>query len=293
MPSIRQNILDKLGDLTNLPTMSGTVQQVQELLADGSNTAGSSITIGKVIEKDMGLSAKILKIANSVFYSGRYGQIGDVKTAVTRLGTEEIIRICTAVGSMQLFKGTTGQVDLKEFWTHSIAVALAMRGLASKGSAVLAPLKNAYTAGLFHDIGILVLDRFFMAAYGSVFEPGDNSPQTLYEREQKILGTDHGEVGGLLLKRWKLPQEICEAVTWHHAPDGCPEKFKSLCELVNVGNFMCAALGLAEPGDRSLPAASNDGAWHDLALDASDLNMVAREVEEGIDRSGVFVSLSL
>jgi putative nucleotidyltransferase with HDIG domain len=278
--------------MTSLPSLSRTVQQVQEQLSRGEDSLSGAATIGAIIEKDLGLSAKVLKIANSVFYSGRFGRIGDVKQAVARLGIEEVGRICTTVGSMQLFKETSGLIDIKDFWKHSVGVAIVMRYLSQRVDMNKSKAHNAYVAGLFHDVGIMVLDGFFTEIYKKVREAGKSNQMMLYKLEREVLGIDHGQIGAMLLLRWRLPEELCDAVAWHHAPDECPEEFRHMAQLIHVANFACSALGIAEPGDEIIQTAS-DGAWHDLNLDSSDLNKIAEEVEEGIAQSGVFVSLSL
>jgi putative nucleotidyltransferase with HDIG domain len=292
MPSIRDSIIERLDSLTQLPSINETVRQVQEQLDRGEDFASGAAVIGGIVEKDLGLSAKVLKIANSVFYSGRYGRIGDVKQAVARLGIEEVGRICTTVGSMQMFKGTSGLINLKEFWKHSVGVAIVMRHFAERVDIGSSKLHNAYVAGLFHDIGILVLDNYFTEIYKKVRETGKGKALSLYALERELLGIDHGEIGSMLINRWRLPEEIGHSVAWHHAPDSCPEEFRKLSQLIHIANFTCSALGIPEPGDEAVQTAS-DGAWHDLDLDSSDLNKIAEEVEEGIAQSGVFVSLSL
>jgi HD-like signal output (HDOD) protein len=292
MPSIRESILDRLNSMTQLPSINETVRQVQEQLGRGEAFTSGTGVIGAIIEKDLGLSAKVLKIANSVFYSGKYGRIGDVKQAVTRIGIEEVGRICTTIGTMQMFKSTSGLINLKEFWKHSVGVAIVMRHFADQVDVAASRLHNAYVAGLFHDIGILVLDSYFTDIYKTVREAGKNKQLSVYALERELLGIDHGEIGSMLINRWRLPEEIGFAVAWHHVPDACPEEYRRLSQLIHVANFTCSALGIPEPGDEAVQTAS-DGAWHDLNLDKSDLNKIAEEVEEGIAQSGVFVSLSL
>jgi HD-like signal output (HDOD) protein len=292
MPSIRDSIVEHLNSLTQLPSINETVRQVLECLGRPDQAVSGAAAIGGIIEKDLGLSAKVLKIANSVFYSGRYGRVGDVKQAVARLGIEEVGRICTTVSTMSMFKGTSGLINLKEFWKHSVGVAIVMRHFAGRQDARASNLHNAYVAGLFHDIGILVLDNYFTEIYKRVREAGRDKQLSLYTLERELLGIDHGEIGSMLISRWRLPEEISHSVAWHHAPDSCPDEFRRLSQLIHIANFTCSALGIPEPGDAAIQTCS-DGAWHDLNLDTSDLNKIAEEVEEGIAQSGVFVSLSI
>jgi putative nucleotidyltransferase with HDIG domain len=283
---IRDSIIEKLNGLTNLPSMNETARRVQEQLSRTEATASSASAIGKIIEKDLGL------IANSVFYTGKYGQIGDMGHAVARLGVMEVSQICAMVSSIQLFSDTKGTIVLQEFWKHSVGVAIVMRHIGERAVRVARQLPNAYTAGLFHDIGIIVLDRYFSNLYKGVLDAEKKEPLPLFETERMMLGIDHGEIGAFLCKKWRLPEEICCAVEFHHAPDLCPEDHRRLAQLVNIADFACSVLGIPEPGDAKVSMGSA-GAWHDLGLDDCDLNTIAEEVEEGIARSGVFVSLSL
>ena len=292
MSSIRELIIERFDSMTHLPSFSETLRQVQDELAKKHDSASSSATIGKIIEKDLGLSAKVLKLANSVFYSGRFGQIGDVSHAVARLGVDEVGRLCTLVSSIQMFSETEGTLDLKDFWKHSLGVAIVMRHIALRSSYNIPASHNAYVAGLFHDIGILLLDRYFNQIFQTVLDEGRKKPMPLFELERQILGIDHGELGALVCKKWRLPDDICTAIAWHHTPDTSPEECRKLSQLIHLANYTSSVLGIPEPGDSAIQMGSH-GAWHDLGLDTSDLNKIAEDVEEGIARSGVFIALSL
>jgi putative nucleotidyltransferase with HDIG domain len=292
MASIRESIIDRLNSFDHIPSINKTAREVQELLSRGADTILGAAAIGKIIEKDIGLTAKILKIANSVFYSGRYGPIGNVGQAVTRMGIEELSRICAMVSGLQVFSGTVGNIDLKEFWKHSIGVAIVMRHIAEKSDKMLPRSFNAYTAGLFHDIGILLFDRYFSDIFKKVLDAGNKESLPLFQSERRILEIDHGEIGSLLCKKWRFPEDICQSIAWHHTPDTCPEQFRLLSQLIHIANFVCSVLGIPEPGDNAIQMGSA-GAWHDLGLDKCDFNLLAEIVEEGISRSGEFVTLSL
>jgi HD-like signal output (HDOD) protein len=149
MASLRESIIDRLNSFEHLPSINETARKVQEMLSRNPNNISGASAIGKIIEKDLGLTAKILKIANSVHYSGRYGPIGDVGQAVARMGIDEVSRTCAMVSGLQVFSGTKGNIDLKEFWKHSIGVAIVMRHIAEKADKPLPRSFNAYTAGPF------------------------------------------------------------------------------------------------------------------------------------------------
>jgi len=292
MPLLRDSIIEKLEGFSDLPSINETARRVQEQLYKSDDMSSGAAELGKIIEKDIGLTAKILKIANSVYYGGKYGPIGNVGQAVTRLGVEEVSKICTLVGSIQIFPDSSGAIDLKEFWKHSLGVAIVMRHIADHSEKRLDCSYNAYSAGLFHDIGILVLNRYFPDVFKLALETGKLEGLALHESEKKVLGIDHGEIGALICRKWRLPEEIAIAVAWHHTPDASPEEGRELTQLVHLANFTCSVLGMGEPGDMTVQMGSL-GAWHDLGLDNCNLNSIAEDVEDGIAKSGVFVSLSL
>jgi HD-like signal output (HDOD) protein len=269
-----------------------TVLEVQRELDNKDKASVNALGIGRLIEKDLGLSAKVLKIANSVYYTGRYGRVADVGQAVARLGIEEVGNICLTVGGLQLFAGDTDVVNLKDFWRHSLGVALFIRHCGQRLPQSQALPAGSYTAGLFHDIGILILDRYFHDAYRIVRERGAGKEKPLFAIEREILGIDHSEIGAILLDQWRLPEEICNAVLHHHEPDTSPEESKRLCQLINIGTFACSAFGITEPGDDTFQPGSA-GAWHDLELDAIDFHKIAADVEEGLTETGMFLALSL
>jgi HD-like signal output (HDOD) protein len=292
MTSPRDHIIELLGNMTQLPTINKTVKQVQKEIARQPETASSNAAISAIIEKDLGLSAKILKIANSVFYAGRYGRTGNVQQAIARLGLDEVERVCITVGYMQMFKGSSGYINMMDFWKHSVGVAVVMRHLSKCGNDGSIQTPNAYAIGLFHDVGVLVFDKYFTDAYNKVWEAGKYRDRSLFALERDILGLDHGEIGSMLIERWHLPEEIAPAVAWHHEPDSCPQEYRKLAQLVHVANFVCSTLGIPEPGDNAIQE-SSIGAWHDIGFDTIDLNAVAEMVKESIEQSGAFVSLSL
>jgi putative nucleotidyltransferase with HDIG domain len=272
--------------------MNMTAKKIQETISRGPDLMPNAASIGKMIEQDMGLSAKILKIANSVFYGGRYGTIGNIGQAVARLSIEEVGRICTALGSIQMFANTKGNVDLKDFWKHSLSVAIIMRHFAQRSKTAASCSVNAYTVGLFHDIGIIILDRYFTDHFKGVLAECEKNGLPLFEVEKKVLGIDHGEIGALICGKWRLPREIASAIAWHHNPDGCPDRERKLTQLAHIANFTCTVLGMPEPGDTTIQMAST-GAWHDLDIDNCDLSAIAEDVRDGISRGGDFVSMTI
>jgi HD-like signal output (HDOD) protein len=231
-------------------------------------------------------------MANSVHYNPTGQAIGNVQLAVARLGLREIRAMCMALGAMRVFLRVSDLIDLRSFWKHCLSAALSTRVMARLTGKGAEEQNDAFTAGLFHDIGILVLDQFFADDYRQVREKPDENEWALHETETNLLGIDHGEVGGLLLAHWKIPDYICNAVIFHHEPDRAPPEHKGLCQIVHLADFAVASTGLWEPG-AGMPRGFSEGAWHDLGLGIEAIPGILKEVEQEAETAGILASLGL
>lgn len=176
--------------------------------------------IVQVLKFDNVLTAKLLRACNSPFY-GFSEPVASVEQAVLILGHQQILRLLFAIAfnsTMSLpLPGYAGEA--KELWRHSLVTALACETLANDELPVEAESAVAFTAGLLHDMGKLALNQVLeegaqQAIRLRIREYG----QSWSEAEQQVIGTDHAEVGALLLQKWKLPEEIVEAAANHHHP---------------------------------------------------------------------------
>jgi HD-like signal output (HDOD) protein len=163
--------------------------EIRQMLSEHDPEKGlvSAHDVACVIEKDIGIAGKVLKMANSVYYKRSYGEIGDIATAVTRIGLDELCRTCMALGMIRLFPDPSPLVPIGDFWKHSIAVAMASRSIAKRCSTGIEDVDSLYTAGLLHDVGILLLDKYFPDEYGML---RSNDSGNLFDREREILGID-------------------------------------------------------------------------------------------------------
>lgn len=255
------------------PAMSTSATKALQLL---SNPGADAVEVEQVIKIDPGLTANILKIANSAYFSGA-GSIGSVRQAVVRLGWKLMSQVITASAMNAHMAGPVRGYDLPagELWRHAVASTVATDVLTKKHH-VQAP-DELFTAALLHDVGKLVMAEFvvpffeqiqLVVARGVAFD--------LAERE--VLGTDHAEVGAMILERWNLPDDIVHTVRWHHHP-GQAEQGSILIDLVHIADTACTLLGIGIGADsihyeHSLSAVANVGLkgphLHDLAQDILD-----------------------
>ncbi len=168
------------------------------------------------MSEDSALAAKVLMIANSALFNFP-SKIDTISKAITIIGHKQLSEIILSCSIVSLFKDIPQNIiDMEQFWRHSIAVATTARILAS--SRREQNIEKFFTAGLLHDIGKLIL---FVEAPKYVKEIIDKSAESnnlMHKVELEVLGFDHAKLGAMLLKKWKLPEEIVTSVYYHHMP---------------------------------------------------------------------------
>lgn len=202
-----------LDDLSWLVSPPHVYFRVLELI-QANNTSAEDIA--EVIRQDPSLTARLLKVVNSSFYSFAT-RVDTVSRAVAIVGTRSLQLLVTAVCALDTFaKIETNLVSMGTFWRHSFYVGLIARGLARR-CRVLHP-ERLFVAGLLHDIGSLVLYLRAPDVSKRLLVVADGDEEALHRAELKTLGFSHAELGGDLLKSWMLPETLHKAVRCHHTP---------------------------------------------------------------------------
>jgi len=229
-PELYEDVFSSIDDLPTLPEI------LWELQGAIQNTQNGSLEIAIIIEKDPSLAVNVLRLANSAFF-GAGEKFLSIKDAVTRVGLKEIERLARTVLVIDTFSNVAETMDHVLFWRHSLQVAAIAEFLADRNAdhCTLIP-EEAYTAGLLHDIGKLLLDQYFPEEFKKVRVYNDLIASTDAEAEQFVLGIDHGRVGAGLMEFWNLEENIVEAVRWHHAPDSAKAGQQADAELVRFAD---------------------------------------------------------
>ncbi len=224
-----------IGDVDKLPTPPAVLTQINRMINDEETSA---YDIGHLISEDMGLSAQVLKVANSA-YIGLVNPINSVKQAVVILGMNEIRNIVMASWAMSAFGNGSDQGEYQnDFWRHSLAVAAGARMLQrTQFPDDILEAEVAFSAGLLHDIGKMVI---YCRAYTDHEQIRKNhqtsgKPELLVEREH--LSLDHTLVGQYIAEYWKLPSALAAAIRFHHTP-GESEAHREVIAAVNVADYL-------------------------------------------------------
>ncbi len=257
----------------NLPTIPTVLARILQLV-DAESASGKELI--KVIENDQALTGKMLRLANSAFF-GQTRKVATIPRAVVLLGFSTVRNLALGVKVWDALGTGIARNRLDELWAHAVTVAVATKAIAAQLRA--GDPDEAFTAGLLHDVGRLVLAMRFREDYWRAV--GGASEAGAVERtEATELGVDHAEVGGWILEAWSLPPSIVEAVRAHHAPESRPGVPGLLTVTDRLVAWTDLAAGALRPEAEALLAQSDDhgvtaALWQEVLVGLRDGGEVA------------------
>jgi HD-like signal output (HDOD) protein/CheY-like chemotaxis protein len=193
--------------------------------------------IGELIGRDISMTAQILKLANSAFF-GLAQQFSSPEEAVAYLGLDTIKSLVLSVHAFSQFeKIETGGLKIEALWSHSLQVASLAKRISKLENQDPKSAEEAFTAGLLHDIGKLVLAVNLPKEYTEAMRLA-HSGLELPLAEHLVFGFNHADVGGYLIGLWGLPVPVVEAVALHHSPSRATEHAFSPLTSVHAANVL-------------------------------------------------------
>jgi len=232
----REEILARTRDVPALPSAATRVLQMLQ------NPDASMADIMAIIEVDPGLTSDFLRLANSAFFAGPR-RISSLRDAGVLLGTSRIQQLVIASAIFPLARQPLKGYDLPagELLDHLVAVAIGAEELAK---ALQRPAPSyAFTAGLLHDVGKVVLGTFVEIDSRPIVHMAFKDGLSFEVAERAVLGIDHAEVGAALLEYWQLPDSIVQVVRWHHQPEEVPGD-PYVTDLVHAADSLSVECGL-------------------------------------------------
>jgi len=248
---INNDIPDKiLVEVAAFPSMPRAGFKLRALL----NKVDVELTeIEEILRHDPGLATNVLRLANSAFF-GLSQKVGSLKQAVMLLGVKRFAQIAVSASMSKTMENAVEGYDLSpgELWHHSIAVSNTAEALAKNRK--IDRTDDVFTPALVHDMGKLVLDKFVKEDLQKI-KSITSKAVPLEVAEQMVLGTDHAEIGALILARWSFPMDIVNAVRWHHNPENIKDS-KIQSDIVYLSNQICQsnAGGNSDSGQIAMPS---------------------------------------
>ncbi len=191
--------------------------------------------IANIISRDMALTGKVLRISNSSFY-GRPSKVTSVKDAIGVVGTRTLKSVALSVSVYDLCSRLETQLDIRDFWRHSLESAVLSELFANRIGYELPD--EAFVSGLLNDVGIVILDSAYPKQYGQIWNDIMQSGD-LIKREEEVFGTNHARVGAYLATEWKLPPNLIRAIGEHHnvVEEGEIDRAQKLSHIVALSNY--------------------------------------------------------
>lgn len=220
-------------NLKNLPSLPAIYKE----LTDEIHSRDSSLKkLAKIISKDMAMVTKILQLVNSAFF-GLRTTVSNSEQAVALLGSETIRSLVLSMQAFSQFddKALPG-FSLDALWQHGLKTGGYAKTIAKQEQASQTVMDDAFTAGLLHDIGLLVLASNLPEDYKRVMALQKEREMSEWRAEQEVFGVTHTEVGAYLLGLWGLGEAIVEAVAYHHHPSACGDTAFCPLTAVHVAN---------------------------------------------------------
>lgn len=247
---------ERHGKVQNNPIL---IRETLSVLRDPSCAAADLVGI---LEKEPGVSSRILKAANSAFY-GTPRAITSLKASVVRLGNHNVARFALASAF-----GATGGPSWAAFWKHSTAVAMLSRHMGAFLKAFSRQEEEElFTMGLLHDLGLMV--ELTSGRFGEVEALLQGQPMSLEDAERIVFGFDHGQVGKAAAAQWNFPADLAAAMECHHRPEAAPE-FQRKVVIVHLANLVAHGFSFpSTPGCE--PAATQESYLQDVGLPVEQL----------------------
>ena len=279
-----EEVWDKIKGIDNLPTLPTIASEVVAAAQDPDSSVDQ---IGKVIEKDPPLTAKVLKVANSPMY-GLRKEITSIRHALVIMGLKEVENLVLSVSVFNTFPEEPGKAsfDREAFWEHSMACSDIAKILAAKLG--LRFDGKEFVAGLVHDIGKILFDEYFHEEFSSVLERTTKEDIPMIEAERAVLGVTHCEVGAFLANRWNIPPPIEEAIRFHHAIEEASIE-PVLTAIIHLANVMAKVKGIGFCHGSMVFSLEDDPAWSILTeikpeLAELDIERFTFELDDEVEK---------
>lgn len=270
-----QWLVDKTGTVFSHPLFYDRLNEV-------INHPRSSVAdIAKIITEDQGLTARILRLANSPMF-GCFAKVDSISRAVTIIGTQQLRDLALAASVMKLFKGIPEElISMPQFWRHSIACGIVARniGVYLRENNV----ERLFVSGILHDVGQLIMLTAIPEKTRQVLELNRQRQELYQTTEQQSFGFTHADVASELLKSWKIPANISEPVFRHHHP-GKAEQFPLEAAIIHFADIVCQAFEFGANGEWSV-SPLDDAAWQRIRLPLTAIATIITQSEPVIEET--------
>lgn len=243
--TLKKDALRRLvAELKSLPSVPGIYS---ELVETANRPDATLEDLSAIISRDVGISARILQLANSAFF-GLHQKVSTLDEAIAYIGFETIRALVVSVHAFSQYEHVRmGGYTLEALWAHSLLVGDSARAIARCETNDRKIANQAFVAGLLHDVGKVVLAANLPDQYRDTVRTAREQQVDLTVIEERNLGATHADVGGYLLGLWGLPAAVVDAIAMHHQPERAGTDAFSPVTAVHAANAFANADHSPEP----------------------------------------------
>ncbi|MBI5359246.1 MAG: HDOD domain-containing protein [Planctomycetes bacterium] len=232
-----------LGRVKEMPTMPAMADNALKILSDPNVHI---LKAAEALQQDFALTTRILKLANSAYYA-RGRKISTMLEALVLLGMKTIKNLLISASAYGIMnKKVEGYLLGKEdLWKHSLCCALASEIIAAETRPALKEL--AYTSGLLHDVGKIILAHYVQEDFIRLIEKIEKENVSFDTAENEIIGFSHATLGAGVLRQWNFSEEITMAIEFHHSPELSSKP--DLARIVHIADAVSMMIGVGIGAD--------------------------------------------
>lgn len=277
-------ILEKLNDI---PTLPAVATKVTELINNPNSSSGE---IAEVLKKDQVLTAKVLKLINSPYYSIP-GEVTDVKRALAYLGFNTLAQLVLSVSVITAFQGKhAGKFSMRNFWQHALGTAVASEIIAKKIG--YPKPEECFTCGLLHDIGKIVLLKIAPDEFVKVVTLTEKEKISFFEAERRLEIPSHGYLGEYIADKWRLPMVIRMSIRYHHVDvtgmQTMLDSIKPAVQIVALANQIVVKESIGYSGNASVAEITPE-LLLPLGLTPEDVGPITERIKKDVDNAAAFL----
>ena len=292
-PNLKYSQDQVLKSLEELPTLPTVVYELTKIINDPMSSTNE---VEEVMQNDMSLTTRVLKLANSAYYAIP-GGVSSLSRAIAYIGFDtvnQLVLSASIIDALELKSPT--EFDINSFWKHAIGVGIAAETIAKEISHPSPP--DLFTAGLVHDMGKVALCVFDPAASAEIAKFAKANDMTFFDAETKFSLPKHTEIGQALAERWQLPSHMGAVIRWHHQKDSAlrsnlSNEFNQNVDIVFIANLVVHALKYGNSGHDKINGAPTELMGR-LGLNGKeDFVKMAKKIKSALEKAEEFISTLL
>lgn len=270
--------------LESLPPLSPSTLKILEI---ANNLNASPRDLMNIIKVDPVLTGKILRLVNSTYLSLSQ-KVTSLNRALILLGFNTIknIALSTAVIDSIAPKGKNSYFDFEDLWYHMLSLGVTSKLIAKKAGQPKQLIEEFFIAGLLYDIGYMILMKYLGEEFQQVVTYAEQNKLSVSKACEKLLSTDSSQIGMLLARHWKLPENLLNVIS-KNQPSNDDKLY--LSQIVHLADKYCRAHHLGYVSDSHNTEISEEE-LEEIGLDKNALSEISEVIDQEIEKAKVFIS---